>query len=340
MTDSTPARDRFFELLTAAIHDGTLAKLTLGKYRGDDATLRNLFVRPIALKAGPHLSLVWRHATRDLTQNLPPAEALEKLRGLIGQTFLDAHLFTAEQTAQLQCEPQGRDRLAIHAATGAAPATSAAAHDRTKQYLIPADRPWLRDLGVTNPHGQPRAEMAHKFRQIQKFAELVRHLLTEAGIEGQPEKPLRIVDMGCGKGYLTFSVAELLGDRAEVVGIELRPGLVEECNALAKKHELAGLRFEAGSNRRHAAGSARRADRATRLRHRDRRRTGERAPGRRAPAAGRALLPEGTAPAVAGARGARARAAARHLAGAPRGVCHRCAPRAAARMGRLPHEGL
>ncbi|HOG92372.1 MAG TPA: hypothetical protein PLE80_02250, partial [Opitutaceae bacterium] len=107
MTDSTPARDRFFELLTAAIHDGTLAKLTLGKYRGDDATLRNLFVRPIALKAGPHLSFVWRHATRDLTQNLPPAEALEKLRGLIGQTFLDAHLFTAEQTAQLQCEPQG-----------------------------------------------------------------------------------------------------------------------------------------------------------------------------------------------------------------------------------------
>jgi SAM-dependent methyltransferase len=247
MTDSTPARDRFFELLTAAIHDGTMSKLTLGKYRGDDATLHNLFVRPIALKAGPHLSFVWRHATRDLTQNLPPAEALEKLHGLVGQTFLDAHLFTAEQTAQLQCEPQGRDRLALHAASGTASATAAASHDRAKQYLIPADRPWLRDLGVTNPHAQPRAEIAHKFRQIQKFAELVRHLLTEAGIEGQPEKPLRIVDMGCGKGYLTFSVAELLGDRAEVVGIELRPGLVEECNALAKKHGLAGLRFEAGS---------------------------------------------------------------------------------------------
>ena len=50
-------------------------KLTLGKYRGADASLRNVFARPVALKAGPHLALVWRHATRDVTKNIAVAEA-------------------------------------------------------------------------------------------------------------------------------------------------------------------------------------------------------------------------------------------------------------------------
>ena len=68
-----PARDRFFELLRAAIHDGTLGKLTLGKHRGADTTLKNVFVRPVALKTGAHLAFVWRHATRDVTKNHAPA---------------------------------------------------------------------------------------------------------------------------------------------------------------------------------------------------------------------------------------------------------------------------
>ena len=96
MTPTDPtARDRFLALLGAAVSNGALEKLTLGKHRGTDATLRNLFVRPVALKAGPQLCFVWRHATRDITKNLPPAEALAQIESLLGSTFLDAHLFTS-----------------------------------------------------------------------------------------------------------------------------------------------------------------------------------------------------------------------------------------------------
>jgi hypothetical protein len=51
-------------------------------------------VRAVTLKSGPHLTFVWRHATRDITKNLPPTEALAQLAPLIGSDFLDAHLFT------------------------------------------------------------------------------------------------------------------------------------------------------------------------------------------------------------------------------------------------------
>jgi len=57
-----PARDRFLDLLRSAVAGGTLTKLTLGKHRGRDGTLQNLLVRPVALKSGPHLAFVWRHA--------------------------------------------------------------------------------------------------------------------------------------------------------------------------------------------------------------------------------------------------------------------------------------
>ena len=79
------ARERFLELLAQAVGGGTLAKLTLGRYRGAEPGLRNLHVRAVTLKAGPHLSFIWRHHDRDLTRNHPPAEALKLLAG-IGDT--------------------------------------------------------------------------------------------------------------------------------------------------------------------------------------------------------------------------------------------------------------
>jgi hypothetical protein len=113
------ALDRFLTLLGAAVHEGTLVKLTLGKHRGTDATLKNIFIRPVALKAGPQLSFVYRHATRDITKNLPPAEALALITRLLGTDFLDAHLFTPAHTAQLEIATDGKARLSVKTANSA-----------------------------------------------------------------------------------------------------------------------------------------------------------------------------------------------------------------------------
>lgn len=268
-------RDRFLDLLRAAVHDTTLVKLTLGKPRGADPSLRNLFVRPVTLKSGPHFAFVWRHATRDITKNHPPIEALAALEPLIGGDFLDAHLFTSTQTAQFESKPDGTARLKVSQASPASSARTAAAsalaavapaatavHDRPKSHLIAPTAPWLRALGVTNDRGHPREGMADKFRQIQKFAELLTHLLDEAFPPGTTStstsrsssdaplvpSPLRLVDMGSGKGYLTFALADILGARAEIRGIEVRPELVALCNQIARDQGFAPrLSFSSGT---------------------------------------------------------------------------------------------
>jgi hypothetical protein len=53
--------------------------------------------------------------------------------------------------------------------------------------------------------------------------------------------------MGAGKGYLTFAIAALLGERAEVRGIEVRPDLVSLCNRVARDTGFAHLTFTAGT---------------------------------------------------------------------------------------------
>jgi SAM-dependent methyltransferase len=253
-----PARDRFLALLGQALERGDLVKLTLGKPAGADPTLRNLLVRPVQLKAGPRLACVWRYATRDVTKNHESAEALALLTALIGTDFLDAHLFTAGQTAQLECG-RGGDRLRVvaHRTGGGARGTSpgvpphpadAAAneHDRSKARAIPADASWLRALGVIDERGRPRPGMADKFRQIERFAELLGHLIAEAPWDA--ERGLTVFDMGCGKGYLTFAVSALLGARAHVCGVEARPELVDCCARTAAAEGFGDrLAFRAGT---------------------------------------------------------------------------------------------
>jgi len=252
--DVSPAPERFLQLVSDAFQNGTLVKLTLGKPSSarQQPDLENVFVRPVVLKAEPHFSFVFRHTTRDITKNLPIESALASVRALLGHEFLDAHLFTPVQTAQFETSANGKTHLRVKTAHSAPPIRSEA-HDREKARRIPADAPWLQTLGVTTEHGRPREGMASKLRQIEKFAEVLQHLLQEAGLLASEDSALTseaslptLVDMGCGKGYLTFAAAALLGPNARVVGIETRAELIAFCNQAAQKHQLSQLSFLAG----------------------------------------------------------------------------------------------
>ena len=236
-------RDRFLTALREALTDGSLVKLTLGKPRDPADDRRNLYVRPVTLQAGPRWSCVWRHRNRDITKNLPTAEAVATLPDLIGPTFRDAHLFTPALQAQLETQADDTVRVKFRV-LAEAPSLAPTAHDRTKTRALPPASPWLRSLGVTDELGRPRPGQAAKFRQIQHYGELLIPLAEAAGLAR--DQPARIADMGCGKGYLTFAVADLWGDHAEVQGVETRRDLVAAANRIATSSGFTRLRFSAG----------------------------------------------------------------------------------------------
>ncbi|MBI3886392.1 MAG: SAM-dependent methyltransferase [Opitutae bacterium] len=274
MSDPAALRENFLAQLAASLRDATFVKLTLGKPRGPDATLRNLFIRPVTLRGTPHLTFLWRHATQDITKNSSPADALAQIAALLGSTFHSAHLFTTARMAQLEFNKHGEPRLTYGPA---APAAAAATHDQPKHRLLPPEsQRWLEKLGVTTATGAVRTGMADKHRQIHQFTEILSHLVAaafpgeSAPAQGRanrpgeprldallacrvptPARPLEIADMGCGKGYLTFATHDyfnhVAGRAARVHGVEARPALVETSNRTARDCGCANLDFTAGT---------------------------------------------------------------------------------------------
>ncbi len=271
---TSSAKNKFLALLADALRREVFVKLTLGRVAGADKTLQNVFIRAVALRKGTRLSFVFRHATRDLTRNFSYEEGLARIDEMLGGEFRSAHLFTTEQSAQLEFHDSQEPRLSFGKAAHAA--SVSLRHDRVKERAISLEgAPWLHALGVTTADGRVARGMEAKFRQIHKFIELLQPLLIETGLTpaGTPRpsplsppdsgaRPARnedppdaaaalgLVDMGCGKGYLTFAAFECLRrsgwNELDARGIEARPELVELCNRVARESGFDRLRFEAG----------------------------------------------------------------------------------------------
>ena len=74
--------------------------------------------------------------------------------------------------------------------------------------------------------------------QIEQLARLV-----EPELEGL--STIRALDIGCGPGQSTFALARYFGDRAEIVGVDLAPSMIERARGrhVAEHPELANISF-------------------------------------------------------------------------------------------------
>ena len=120
-----------------------------------------------------------------------------------------------------------------------------ASHNKQKQYFINEgdDVPALVDLGVFTKEHKVASAMYDKFKQINKFIEII-----DAELKNYNKSTITILDFGCGKSYLTFLVyyyfSKLRNIKAEIIGYDLKSDVVEHCNQIAKKYNYDGLKFE------------------------------------------------------------------------------------------------
>jgi SAM-dependent methyltransferase len=247
--------ETFLNKLQTALDTGAFVKLTLSSPLHSAPGLRNVYGRVVSLKGGPQFSILLRYATRDITKNYPISEARTRINTLLETEFASAHLFTTSGDWELRQRPGDSARLSARRATFTV--IPPPEHDRLKSQSVPSDVSYLQSLGVTNAQGAPKPGMADKLRQIQRFVEVFGHLLSEQeGLRGSPPRPLQVVDMGSGKGYLTFAIADFLrnkGFKASVKGVEFRADLVELTNQVAKDAGMDGLHFEQGTIAEHNA---------------------------------------------------------------------------------------
>ena len=242
-------KSAFLESVRASLDDASFLKITLGKFRGDGDERRCTISR-VLLKDVPHLRFVTRRGTQDLTENFTLGEAMVHLGTFVSADYLSATLFTANEDVALVYNKKRVGRLTRgKPSLTDAPSTD---HNRAKEYLVDVSAPYLAHLGVTMPAGQGKPpqvkpSMYAKFRQICRFVEILDQLLAASPLKDA--RAPHIVDIGSGKGYLTFALhdhlARRLGKSSVTIGIEANAGLAERCNAIARQGGLAGLSFEA-----------------------------------------------------------------------------------------------
>jgi SAM-dependent methyltransferase len=236
------ARLQFIEKLRTALDDGAFVKLTLSEPCGSDETLHNVYGRLVDLRGGPHLQLVYRHARKDVTKNIPLAEAADSVASLLSQSFQRGYLFTTSGDWQWHGPGEGGIK-AKRASFTAAPSPT---HDRPKHKAV-THAPWLTALGVTAPDGTARPGMADKLRQIERYVEILGHLVSNGPL--REAKSINVADLGAGKGYLTFAAYDYFrtrGVEVRMTGVESRQELVDTTNRVARDCACDGLSFVHG----------------------------------------------------------------------------------------------
>ena len=241
---STERIEEFLSAVKSAFAANTLVKLKLGGYHGAEADLKSVDVKKIVAKGTEKFSFTFHYKTRDIIKNQIQPEAMGNLRIALKDEFRSAQLSTTE--FDMSFERNG-DKVRIKRSDVAGREAPSTDHNRAKNRpLTETGKPYLHALGITGKDGQVRNDAQDKFRQINKMVEIFAPLIQAIGAE----KP-RIVDMGAGKGYLDFALYDYLANvanrPADVIGVEMRDGLVRDGNATAAGSGFAGLSFVPGT---------------------------------------------------------------------------------------------
>ena len=232
--------EKFIAELQKSLVGSTFVKVTLGNYKGSEQHLQKILVRLIETKKGTRLFVQFRFDQRDVVKNFDLEEGVKIIHQYLSSGFRNAHLFTTEYDLQLDI---GKKNSRLNKGKSTFAAKPSAEHDREKTYQVDLNAYYLKALGITNDAGQIRSDQRDKWKQINKFVEVLDGLFRNSQI--RDKRDLRIVDMGSGKGYLTFAAydhfANKLGLNVSMTGIDTRGDMIGLCNSIAEAGEFIGL---------------------------------------------------------------------------------------------------
>lgn len=189
--------------------------------------------------------------TQVFHENLTNEEVKNRLAEIMEQ-MSDLHAFGEGVEYSIRISKKGKILFSKHKSQ--AVSNCMTSHNRKKNYILEEGThiPALEDMGVFTKEGMVVNAMYDKFRQINRFVELVDDAVrTNSRWSENNEKPLRIIDFGCGKSYLTFVLyhyfTEIRKLNVEMTGLDLKADVIKKCSEAARKYGYSNLHFELGN---------------------------------------------------------------------------------------------
>lgn len=237
----------YLQQIKQSIQDECFIKLSLGNYKGNIHQLKNIYIKAAIIKRELKLSFTYRYQTKDITKNYTIEDGLKEVEALMDMSgFRIATLFTTFEN--VTCELNKKQQWSVKSQKATAVKPVSRSHDNIKQRKVgDSNKQYLKELRLTDENGKVYKNAQDKWKQINHYIELL-----SAELDVLPHKEtLQVVDMGAGKGYLTFALYDYLNNvmhrKSHVDGVEFRQDLVALCNDIAQKSDFTELKFEEGT---------------------------------------------------------------------------------------------
>jgi len=234
---------RIKDLLQENVNKKIFIKAVISGRKNKTAELLKVSITPVKIKDIILLQFTYHYQNRQIHKNLDFSEALPRMEEMFLSDFRQLVIFNRNSDIQVKVNKKGKIQIFRNKPTKV---SRDLAHDRKKNYILKEGKtyPFLVEIGVMNDEGIVFTSKKDKFRQINKFLEIV-----DSTINNLPEmKDMNIVDFGCGKSYLTFALhyylTEIKGIKTSITGLDLKSDVVENCNGITKKLGLENLVFK------------------------------------------------------------------------------------------------
>ena len=235
---------RLEDILRQSAEAGLYQIVVSGPRRKNGA--EKIKIRPVMLQGGLCYQESRFIGTKVFHENRTAAEMIRSAVELMDGGFRQMQIHAKGWQATVLAGKKGN--LTIRKRMTETDFTPELSHNRKKNYILDESVPvgFLQDLGVQTWDGRIVRSRYDKFRQINRFLELIEDILPALPQEG----PVQIVDFGCGKSYLTFAMYYYLKILkhydVRIFGLDLKADVIRTCNGLCKKYGYRDLRFYQG----------------------------------------------------------------------------------------------
>ena len=235
------------QLLCEIKEDGLLEAVLSNPQKG--VNLNKVKVRPVILKSESCFQIEMFENNQVFHSNCRIDETLCKISEWIESDFKQSLIETEHFRYVVLVGKKGTTTIKKKQKNEDMPDKKAEPHNREKNYILKEGEPvdFLIELSVMNKDGKVLKNRYDKFKQINRFLEFIEDVLPVL----PQDKTLRIIDFGCGKSYLTFAMYYYLhvmkGLELEIVGLDLKKDVIENCSKLADRLNYKGLHFQMGN---------------------------------------------------------------------------------------------
>ena len=233
------------KIIKKIVNNNSILKIIVSNPRKKTFEVKKLIIRPIEIQ-GQDMYQMESHYVNKVTHLNFPTEKLAYILVESMNNFKQMNIFSVQADIQILANKVQKPHVTTTKATMSAEKINKD-HNKKKNYIINNGEPcdFLIALGVMTKDGQVVKKYYNKFRQINRFLEILNDSLPAID-----KDTVKIIDFGCGKSYLTFAVyyylVKILGKKVDITGLDLKENVIRDCNKIAKDLGYEGLEFKLG----------------------------------------------------------------------------------------------